>query len=275
MPQEIGWSVEAKLLYQIKQLASRLGSSSSVKVYPNFASFPTPGTSGVIYVDEATTDLYIWNGSSYIVVSSGSSGITSLNSLIDSSQTFATGTSGSNFNISSAGGTHTFNIPTASATNRGLLSSIDWTTFNNKQSPITLTTTGTSGAATFIGNVLNIPNYQISLSGTFNYVSKFTVGGTSLTNSIMYDSGIRVGVGTGAPGAKLHVVGDIWANTTIKTGDLITTNSAFGTVAKTASTFRIGSVAGNEYVQAFDDKYLAIEINGNPYLIMLYTASAE
>ncbi len=51
---------------------------------------------------------------------------------LSSNQTFATGTTGTDFNISSAGTTHTFNIPTASATNRGLLSSADWTTFNNK-----------------------------------------------------------------------------------------------------------------------------------------------
>ena len=55
----------------------------------------------------------------------------------------------------------------------GYLSSTDWNTFNNKQATISLTTTGTSGAATFIGNTLNIPQYQAS--GT--YVTSVT--GTS------------------------------------------------------------------------------------------------
>jgi hypothetical protein len=59
----------------------------------------------------------------------------------------------------------TLNVPTASATNRGALSSADWTTFNNKQGTITLTTTGTSGVATLIANTLNIPNYGSALSG--------------------------------------------------------------------------------------------------------------
>lgn len=65
-----------------------------------------------------------------------SSGITSLNSQTGATQTFATGSSGTDFNISSATNTHTFNLPTASATNRGLLSTSDWTTFNNKQATL-------------------------------------------------------------------------------------------------------------------------------------------
>ncbi len=64
--------------------------------------------------------------------SGGSSGITSLNGLTSASQTFAVGTSGTNFTISSSGTIHTFNLPTASGTVRGALSSTDWTTFNNK-----------------------------------------------------------------------------------------------------------------------------------------------
>jgi hypothetical protein len=51
-------------------------------------------------------------------------------------QFFAVGTSGTNFNIASATDTHTFNLPTASATNRGALASADWSTFNNKQNQL-------------------------------------------------------------------------------------------------------------------------------------------
>jgi len=41
----------------------------------------------------------------------------------------------------------------------GFLSAADHTSFAAKQSAITLTTTGTSGAATFVSNILNIPQY--------------------------------------------------------------------------------------------------------------------
>jgi hypothetical protein len=87
-------------------------------------------------------------------------GITAINSLTGSAQTLATGTTGTDFGISSSGTSHTFNIPTASATNRGALSSVDWSKFNGKQNAITLTTTGTSGPATFSGDTLNIPQYS-------------------------------------------------------------------------------------------------------------------
>jgi hypothetical protein len=59
-------------------------------------------------------------------------GITAINSLTGAAQTLATNGSGTDFNIVSSGTIHTFNLPTASATNRGALSSSDWISFNNK-----------------------------------------------------------------------------------------------------------------------------------------------
>jgi hypothetical protein len=59
-------------------------------------------------------------------------GVNTLNGLTDSVQYFQIGTSGTSFNISSVGDTHTFNLPTASSSDSGALSNTDWTTFNNK-----------------------------------------------------------------------------------------------------------------------------------------------
>jgi len=76
------------------------------------------------------------------------------------------GTSGTDVSSSVATGTTTpvitLNLPTSSATNRGLLSSADWSTFNGKQSAITLTTSGSSGASTFSAGTLNIPTYTLA-----------------------------------------------------------------------------------------------------------------
>ena len=67
------------------------------------------------------------------VITTFTTGLQSLNGLTAQTQYFDEGTSGTDFNISSATDTHTFNLPTASATNRGALSSADWSTFNDKQ----------------------------------------------------------------------------------------------------------------------------------------------
>jgi len=74
------------------------------------------------------------DGSGNLIWASNAPGLTSLNGENSGVQTFATGTAGTDFGIATSGGVHTFNIPTASGTNRGALSSSDWTTFNNKLS---------------------------------------------------------------------------------------------------------------------------------------------
>jgi len=88
------------------------------------------------------------------------------------------GTTGTDLSSSVANGTTTpvitLNVPTASATNRGALSSADWTTFNNKQNALTNPITGT---------------------GTTNYLPKFT-GASALGNSTIFDNGSNVYLNT-------------------------------------------------------------------------------
>ena len=84
------------------------------------------------------------------VITTLSTGVNAINGITAQVQNLATGTAGTDFAISSAGSTHTFNLPTASAANRGALSSTDWTTFNSKQNSIGLTTVGT--------NLATLPN---------------------------------------------------------------------------------------------------------------------
>ena len=79
-------------------------------------------------------------------------------------------TSGRNGYLTSTDWT-TFNgkqnaLSNASSSVNGILTSTDWTTFNNKQNTISLTTTGTSGASTFDGTTLNIPQYTSGGGGT-------------------------------------------------------------------------------------------------------------
>jgi hypothetical protein len=91
-----------------------------------------------IYVTTAgrTLTLHTENNTLCQVITTFTTGLSALNGLTAQVQFFAVGTSGTNFNIASATDTHTFNLPTASATNRGALASADWSTFNNKQNQL-------------------------------------------------------------------------------------------------------------------------------------------
>ena len=82
--------------------------------------------------------------------------------------------------VSTGGTSPTLSIPQATSSANGYLSSTDWSAFNGK----------------------------VSGTGTTNYVPKWT-GSTALGNSLIYDSGTNVGIGTTSPGSKLDVNGNI------------------------------------------------------------------
>lgn len=77
-----------------------------------------------------TTTLYTQDATISSVKTTLPIGLGSLNGLVNSSQTFATCTNGTDFAITSANDVHCWSLPTSSATNRGALSSSDWTCFN-------------------------------------------------------------------------------------------------------------------------------------------------
>jgi hypothetical protein len=86
-----------------------------------------------------TATLHTENSHLCEIITTFSGGVTSLNGLTANTQYFDEGTTGTDFNISSTTDTHTFNLPTASASNRGALSSTDWSTFNGKQNALGFT----------------------------------------------------------------------------------------------------------------------------------------
>jgi hypothetical protein len=100
------------------------------------------------------------------------------------------GTTGTDLSSTVATGTTTpvitLNVPTASATNRGALSSSDFTNFNTAYTNriTSLTVTGSSGAATLTSNTLNIPTYTLAGLGGISLTSlSTTITGITYTNT--------------------------------------------------------------------------------------------
>jgi hypothetical protein len=135
-------------------------------------------------VDTRVVTLHTENSHLCQVVTTFSKGLTTLNNLTRQVQFLGTGTSGTDFNISSATATHTFNLPIASASNTGKLSSTDWSTFNNKQNALTNPITGT-GASTQIAY----------FNGTTSITSEAAFNYDASTN--------RLGVNTSVPNATI------------------------------------------------------------------------
>jgi hypothetical protein len=111
--------------------------------------------------------------------------------------------------------TGAFSITQATTSTNGYLSSTDWNTFNSKQNVITLTTTGTSGAATFSTNTLNIPQYQSALTNpvtgvsTSGYVT-FWNGNSTISGDSAYfwnNTNKRLGINTSSPSSQIHIAG--------------------------------------------------------------------
>ena len=105
-------------------------------------------TDNVFKVNTGTSASPVWTP---LATGSGVA-INSLNGLTGTTQTFATGTTGTDFGISSSGTVHTFNLPTASASNRGALLAADWSTFSNKQNALGFTPYNSTNPSGYISS---------------------------------------------------------------------------------------------------------------------------
>ena len=183
-------------------------STENISVYLSFtaAGSPPPSTASVVLT--VTQQSGIMAGT----------GITAINSLTGAVQTMAAGTSGTDFAVSSVGTTHTLNLPSSSAINRGALTAADWTTFNNKGSG-----TVTSVAAT-VPTFLSVSGSPITTSGTL----AVTLSGTALP---VLNGGTGVTTSTGS------------GDTVLSTSPTLVT-PILGSASATALTFTSTAVSG-------------------------------
>jgi hypothetical protein len=154
----------------------------------------TSGATNLGYVLTASdslgnTEWRFFSGITSVVVSSPMSGTTGLNPVIsvqdakadDLTKGVAAFTS-SDFNDNGSGliSIDYVNGQSASGSTKGFLTSSDWNVFNNKQNLITLTTTGTTQAASFnqTTGALNIPQYGGAGGSSLGHNLMFGFGGT-------------------------------------------------------------------------------------------------
>jgi len=192
--------------------ASTYNSSTGVLNVPTYtlaglggitASFLSGGT-GITY--NSGTGVIAYSGTVYTDSSirglfSGGTGITY------NSSTGAISYSGTVYTDSSIRGLFSGSTGISYNSSTGAISStITQYTDALARASISLTTTGTSGASTYNSTtgVLNIPQYQAVLTnpitgtGTSGYHAKFT-GTSTIANSVIYDDGTSVGIGTTTP----------------------------------------------------------------------------
>lgn len=167
-----------------------------------------------VYVacDGRTITLHTENSHLCEIVTTLSTGISALNGLIAQVQFLSTGTSGTDFNISSATATHTFNLPVASATNTGKLSSTDWSTFDSKQPQ--LNGTGfvkATGTTITYDNSTYVTSNIYTADGTLSGNRTVTLSGNTLdvagtTSSRFQSNGsLTIGTTTDVPSSILTV----------------------------------------------------------------------
>jgi hypothetical protein len=158
------------------------------------------------------------------------------NGTVTSVAALTLGTSGTDLSSTVATNTTTpiitLNVPTASATNRGALSSADWTSFNAKQSALTFSTglTNSSGTVTVNStqNITNLSNLSsngiVTTSGTNGALAVTPVNGTG---NVVLTSGatlVNPNIGT-ANGSSLTLTGSLTSTATTGTAPFVVSST--------------------------------------------------
>lgn len=137
-------------------------------------------------------------------------GITTLNTLTAATQDFATGTSGTDFNISSSTSTHTFNIPDASGTNRGAVTTGAQSFGGAKTFSSVIDSSLTAGRNTFAGTSGDLSDDADWLFNTTGNVVTLTNGQMNVDNLRLDDNTLSSTDANGAVTVQSSGTGDVF-----------------------------------------------------------------
>ncbi|HYF05130.1 MAG TPA: tail fiber domain-containing protein [Patescibacteria group bacterium] len=112
--------------------------------------------------------------------------LSQLNGLTVATQSFAVGSLGSDFNISSVGGTHTFNLPDAGTASRGVVTTSAQQFAGNKTFTGSATVVGAFNASTANLAAANISG-NTTLGGTLNSGNRTVVSAVGQVSAVQFD----------------------------------------------------------------------------------------
>ncbi|WP_409478289.1 beta strand repeat-containing protein [Pseudobdellovibrio sp. HCB154] len=162
--------------------------------------------------DTKALEYYDGTAAAWKTVVTNFSAITSLNGSTAPVQTFATGTAGTSFNVVTAAGVHTFNIPMAATTGvtQGAITNAQYTMFNDKVTSVTavagqLVVTGTTSSPTIglansgvtagtYGSSFTIPVVTVDAYGRLTTVASQTLRVADATNTGVVSIGSNITV---------------------------------------------------------------------------------
>lgn len=178
-------------------------------------------STGFIVAPTIASTVLTWNGTGFAWTIPATGTVTSVAAL-------TLGTTGTDLSSTVATGTTTpvitLNVPTASASNRGALSSTDWSTFNGKQAALVSgTNIKTVGGVSLLGSG-DVGTIGVTYGGT-GTATAFTAGSVVFagasgvysqdnTNLFWDNTNKRLGIGTTAASYKLDVRGGISVSST-------------------------------------------------------------
>ena len=232
--------------------------------------------SDVTLQTSAAGQVLTYNGTNWQNQNLPTIGIVSLNSSQADSQTLVTGSDGNDFNISSTDGVHTFNIPDAAYSKRGLVTTANQTFTGTKTFESSLSTSIgliIRGAASQSANLLELQNISFTPVLSITSQGSITVGSWNAST-------IQISVGgTGATSAQSAINNltqvSFATNEHVLTKDTTTGNATWKATASRVTAINSLTSATQTITTGTSGTDFAVSSSGSTHTLNLPDASTS